>query len=222
MLPASPWKALRLKTSLPVFHGLTNRDLGRYINEGRDFLYLDHSYFKRSPYRFRLIRGDVHLTRLLKRPPDRRLPWKLAPWREGKNVIVIPPSEMQVRQLGVGDWLEQTLKSLATDRPVIVKQKRDGPLNDFLRGAHCMVTYGSAAGIEAAVAGVPVFSGPRCPTAPISAGSLEDIEKPYYAENREEWLCSLGYACWTMEEVGSIDLTDYDYSRIHDGPKARA
>jgi hypothetical protein len=64
--------------------------------------------------------------------------------------------------------------------------------------------------------GYPVFSGPICPTLPISAGPLENIESPVYSDNREAWLRSLSYAQYTMEELHKMKLEEYDYSRCND------
>ena len=73
------------------------------------------------------------------------------------------------------------------------------------------MTYGSVAGIEAAILGIPVFSGPICPTLPISAGTLEQIENPTLHERRP-WLCSLAYANWRISEIPKIHLEDYNYT----------
>lgn len=212
------WKQIaeKLKCDTRIFVGLDDSELPKYVHEGRDFLYMDNAYFRRGPRstNFRLIRRGFHLTKLLDRPADRLEGWnilhKMQPWRKnGRSVIVIPPSAWYERIFG-GGWLLNTLPYLQTDRPVIVKHDKKEPLAPMLEDAWCLVTYGSVAGIEAALSGVPVFSGPLCPTLPISAGGLGDIEKPVYAD-REPWLRSLSYATWRLEEIEQINLKDYDY-----------
>ena len=77
------------------------------------------------------------------------------------------------------------------------------------------MTFASVAGVEAAVAGVPVFATQRCPTWPITAGPIEAIETPVLAD-RGPWLRSLGYACWHMDELDELDIGNYGYARSDD------
>ena len=53
-------------------------------------------------------------------------PWK----KDGKNIIVCPPSNAMKEFFGVHDWLDQTLATLKdnTDRPIIVKNKGYNPI----------------------------------------------------------------------------------------------
>lgn len=197
-----------------MFVGLEDPELPRYVHEGLDFLYMDNAYFKRGPRstNFRLIRRGFHLTRLLDRPADRRQMWgvNVKPWKSGRNVIVIPPSPWYVGIMECGAWLDETMAKISTDRPIIIKRNKREPLADYLADAHCLVTYGSVAGLEALLAGIPVFSGPLCPTLPVSAGSLSDIENPKLLD-REPLLRSLAYANWKLDEIPKLNLKDYDY-----------
>jgi hypothetical protein len=196
-----------------LFNGLTHPGLPSAL-QSKNFVYVDNGYFDRQNC-FRLIRGHVHLTELLDRPGDRwdRLNIKLRPWQtNGRHIVVIPPSEWYVTLFKCADWLFDTRITLEkhTDRPIVVKHGKGG-LEQELQDAWAVVTYGSVAGIEAAILGVPVFSGPICPTLPISAGSLEEIETPTYRELRP-WLCSLAYANWRVSEIPKIHLEDYRYT----------
>lgn len=201
-----------------IFWGLTDPDLPQYIREGLDFLYVDNPYFNRADKRnnFRLIRRNVHLTRLLDRPDDRSRKFKivLKPWRKrGKSIVVIPPSPLYVKIYGADNWLRDTLQTLkqVSKRRVRVKENKLEPLEPYLKGTHAVVTFGSVAGVEAAILGVPVFSGPICPTLPISAGALENIDSPIYSDLRQEWINSLAYASWSMAEFPKINRADYNY-----------
>lgn len=193
-----------------------DQDLRGYIEAGSDFLYFDHGYWKREKY-FRCIVGATHLTRLLDRTADRWMP-PLAPVRRGgRHIVVIPPSDIVVNVFRAQFWLERTLQRLAevTDRPVVVKGKDGRTMRDACTGAHAVVTFGSVAGVEAAILGCPVFSGPICPTLPISAGAISDIESPAEVD-REPWLRSLSYAQWKMEEIEKLNLKEYDYGARSD------
>ena len=202
-----PWFQKHLKSRLPVCVGLATSDVGERL--GTDFIYVDRGYWDRSE-RFRIIRGGVHLTRLLDRPGD-RLTWsELRPWRQsGSFVVVIPPSPWQCKQIpGAADWLAPTLASLQTDREVRVKHDKTLPFEQFLSGAHAVVAYGSVAAVKAAMWGYPVLSGPHCPATPISCESLEHP----VLKDREPWLRSLSYAQWTQAEVANLNMDDYDYA----------
>jgi hypothetical protein len=207
-----------------VVLGLTGHKIE--MVKGKDYLYVDHSYFKRGweHGHFRLTRNWVHQTVIKPRPDDRMKKFgvQLEPWRKtGERVVIIPPTEFQQAAFKCGGWTENTEKRLAeiTDRPVAVKWEKYGkPLPAFLADAWAVVTWGSVAGVEAALMGIPVFAEPTCPAYPVSAGDLEQIETPSYAENRHEWACSLAYASWHTSEFSRIEYADYDYQIRHDLP----
>lgn len=215
------WKEIEesIRERLPckLFVGLEDPELKGYLEDGRDFLYVDNAYFHRGARstKFRLIRKHVHLTNVLDRPAD-RVTVTPRPWKTGRNVVVIPPSPWYVKIFGCGSWLDETVSRLkaSTDRPIQVKYLKSEPLADYLADAWAVVTYGSVAGVEAALHGVPVFSGPICPSLPISSGAVENIETPKYPD-RGPWIRSLSYATWDQREIDSINFEDYDYSRRH-------
>lgn len=190
------------------------------MRDGPPFLYFDNPYFRRDDksMRFRLIKSATHLTHLLPEQKGRVIDVpELQPWKpEGRrqHILVIPPSPTQLAVFGCNLWLNGVQKRLkdATSRPVVVKHQKYDPLAPELERAFAVVTWASVAGVEAAVAGVPVFSTERCPSWPINAGALEDIERPRRVDRRE-WLRSLGYACWHMDELETLDLETYDYAR---------
>jgi hypothetical protein len=212
------------KSNPNIFCGMFDHgNLRNAVREGRDFLYFDNPYFRRDEkhIRFRLIVGASHLTQLLPEQPGRvvEVP-ELEPWRERgrlQRIVVIPPSPTQLLVYGCTGWLPGTLKRLreATRRPVFVKEDKYSSFPEALADAWAVVTYASVAGVEAAVAGVPVFAGALCPALPISAGTLEEIESPRRPDRRE-WLRSLGYACWHMNELGQLDLETYSYAPCGD------
>jgi len=190
---------------------------------GEDFLYLDHAYFNRDwdNAHFRLIRRGIHLTEVKPRPSDRMAKWHavILPWKKiGRAIAVVPPSHYIAQyhgldQLAVPAWFERTRERLdaVTGRPVIVRPK-GGPLVPWLaeHDVWAVVTYCSVAGVEAAMAGYPVFSTPQCPSWPVNAGPLEKIDAPEYPE-REPWAASLSYACWCVADLPKMKLKDWDY-----------
>ena len=211
------WKTHNLSGYKPkAFIGLVQNGIDEHYRSGQDFLYFDNAYFKRGGNRFRLIRKGFHLQRILDRPDDRwrALEIPIHPWRKtGRDVVVIPPSAYHVELAGDRNWLNRTVKRLGeiTDRPIKVKHGK-GDLPAYLKDTWAVVTFASVAGVEALVMGIPVFSGPLCPTLPVSAGPIENIEKPEYLD-REPLLYGLAYASWDTEELfgGKIQLEDYEY-----------
>jgi hypothetical protein len=199
--------------------GIKFPDAKRLKDAGQEFVYFDHAYFDRGWHRgnFRAIRNGLHLTSPITRPDDRLKRWnvQIKPWKKsGSEIIVIPPSETQTAIYECKDWLPATLDKLklATDRRIIVKAKDDKRLLQFyLDTAHALVTYASVAGVEAAIAGVPVFATENCPAWQVSAGPLDRIEKPVYAENRHQWACGLAYASWNWDEMKTVKWDNYRY-----------
>ncbi len=208
------------KGKLPCIVGLLDPRNKQYIRDGTDFLYGDHAYFDRGwdKHHFRLIRNGHHLTKVLDRPDDRLKRWnvKIEPWRTGgRDIVIIPPSTYYVEIYGLKDWLQNTIAELKrhTDRHIHVKQSK-GRLRECLleeHDAHAVVCCISAAGMEAALLGVPVFSTPNCCSWPITAGPLEQIETPERPD-RHAWACSLAYANWHADDLAKIDFRSYCYS----------
>lgn len=209
-------------SGLPFTLGLTDGLAKKCIAEGTDFLYADHSYFNRGwqAGHFRLVRGHVHLRHIVKGRPVERLKKygvQIKPWRKGgRSVVVIAPSAYIKSTLGQEDWQDRTIRYLnkSTDRPVKVRQKGDrGKLVQWLeeQDAYCVICCSSVAGVEAALAGFPVFASPHCPSYPVSAGEIQNLEAPVYPE-REEWAISLAWASWHVTELPGIEFKDYNYA----------
>jgi hypothetical protein len=210
--------AVRGRTALPVVVGLVDGRNKAFIEQQADFLYVDHGYYGREHGWgvIRVIRGAHHLTRTLERPADRRQRFgvRIAPWRPaGESVVVIPPSSYYESIYGLQEWLPTMLAQLPckTSRRVVVKSRK-GNLLQFLvdEKAHAVVCAMSVAGVEAALAGWPVFSTPRCASWPVNCGSLDDIDRPQRPE-REAWANALAYATWHLNELDSIGWRDYNY-----------
>lgn len=198
---------------IPVFAGLEYESLSRIKRcrqEGRPFVFMDHAYFKRgyNTGNMRVCVGGVHHTALLPVPNDRKDLYGVveAPWRMGDEVIVIQPSERICEAIGAPKrWAADTARELRnyTKRPIRIKQKGDGL---EYTNAHCVVTLASAAEVEAAVQGVPVFASEYSPAAPIAERDLKRIETPIYPD-RTRWLSTLAYSQWNIGELADGTTT---------------
>jgi hypothetical protein len=78
-------------------------------------------------------------------------------------------------------------------------------IQDALRGCHCLVTHGSAAAMDAVLAGVPAIVLGNSVAKPVSGGGLESLESLYWPsdEERQRWANAMAYCQWTAPELRS-------------------
>jgi hypothetical protein len=194
--------------------------IDRWKAEGRDWIYWDRGYARRvfatdlptgsdggyyrwhvGSYQLQGLRGDVASDRW------RALQTDVQPWRTtGRHIVVAEPSPTYQRFHGIEGWTERTLAQLKqfTDRPIVVRDKemqRFGrKLHEDLRGAHCLVTHGSNAAVEAVIMGCPVVVHPDSAAALVGLTDLSQVEQPVYPD-REPWLRSLAYSQFNEREL---------------------
>lgn len=174
--------------------------------EEKPFVHLDHAYFQRgyNGGNFRVNVGHFHQTGLLDVSDDRlkKLGVGVEPWKKGREVLVITPSQRICQALGVsGHWAKETAARIRkyTDRPIRIKDKGPGLLGE-LKDCHAVVSLSSVAEVEAAKYGIPVFATEHSPASPIAEKDFSKIEAPIYPE-REMWLRSLSYSQWHVSEL---------------------
>ncbi|MEH3147792.1 MAG: FkbM family methyltransferase [Methylobacterium frigidaeris] len=203
-----------LRSGVPIVWGVL-RGSRQVILEAekldRLWAYIDHAYFARghmANYRISLNRFEAGPVRACPRDRLDRLDLHVEPWRrDGREILVCPPTQHFMTAHGVDSWLDDTLAELArhTDRPVAVRRKPQPgetpiPLADAFRTAYALVTHSSNIAIEAAVAGVPVYVSPTSAAAPVGSTSLSTIEQRSYPD-RMAWLSHLAYSQFTFEEI---------------------
>jgi len=150
-------------------------------------------------------------------PPD-RVTATLKDWREGHHIVLCGqvPWDASVDFTDHKAWLELAVRNihLRTDRPVIFRphpkcklQPMQGtiystrPLEVDLKDAHACVTFNSNSGVEAALAGVPVFAFDEGSMVwDIANKSFDLIETPQRPD-RSQWLADLSYCQWTCAEL---------------------
>jgi hypothetical protein len=187
--------------------------IDRWKAEGRDWIYWDRGMWLRvfatdlpqgqsgGMYRWHVNSFQAQEIRLRKYPVA---PW---PWsKSGKHIVVAEPSPTYQRFHGIEGWTTRTLAHLkqVTDRKIVVRDKemqRFGrKLHEDLKGAHCLVTHGSNAAVEAVIMGCPVFVHPDSAASLVGLTDLNDIETPIYPD-REPWLRSLAYSQFNEREL---------------------
>lgn len=209
---------------LPVYLGLYAAQSSVLRGDkGEQFIYIDHAYFRRGWIRhnFRAIRNGIHLTKILDVDDERLERWgvEIKPWRKNGNHIVLIETSPAIREMyGLPDTYDvDTFIKIQkhTDRRIVIKRKGEGDIFESLKDAWAVVCFSSVAAVEAALAGYPVFSSPHCPSYPVSAGHLQNLERPKLTD-RFRWACSLTYATWNAEEIGSVDWKEYNYRLSND------
>jgi hypothetical protein len=139
---------------------------------------------------------------------------KLEPWRtDGRHVLVCLQFNPELAKgfgFNYGKWKNDLKEYLptVTDRPIVYRQKpRDvtkiRPLAEAMKNAWCVVTHSSNAAVEAAMAGVPVFCDPSCGAAMVGCTDFSKIEEPVRPDNRKEWISSLMWQQFSVEEFRS-------------------
>ena len=146
----------------------------------------------------------------------------LQPWQtDGEEVLVIGMSEKQTQVWGLGESLAfhaSLIKRLReyTDRPIAWRPKPScclsgspipstrfavGDLADQLRRAYCVVTYRSNVAIDGLLAGVPCVVLGDHPAEIMARQSLDDIERPFYPDDRLGFCADLAWCQVTMQEL---------------------
>lgn len=197
-----------------------------------DFYYMDRPYWgetRNHPFYLKVVKNN-HLKSFIDHRPDDRFkktfPWNIEPWKKnGREIVVCPPSNAISEFFGVNNWLEKTLTTLKanTDRPIIIKTKGYNPIvgydnngqlivtgkdNNPPQGkinwntVHAIVTYNSNITLEATARGIPCFTDTHNACAPISETDFSKIETPKYVD-REPCYYSLAYGQFTAEELSN-------------------
>jgi hypothetical protein len=165
----------------------------------------------------------------------------LKPWKEsGSNIVIAAQrsdSEQWHAQPDAATWVADTVKQVQarSNRPIILRthprqrvvpppgctyqvpQKLANSYDDFdfdqcLHDAWAVINWNSGPGVQAAIAGVPVFVGASSLAAPVGNLDLSQIEKPGRPD-RANWLVDIAHTEWTVEEIA----TGYPIKRLMPG-----
>ena len=154
-------------------------------------------------------------------PGDRAAQFKVKPWRENGNHILVcgqVPWDASVDHIDFQKWAQHIVEVTngLTDRPIIYRShplgKTPAPfgsrpsqnywLEDDLKDCWCVVTFNSNSGVDAIMAGVPaVAMDEGSMILPVST-TISQINAPSKPD-REQWLNDLSYAQWTPDEIAA-------------------
>ena len=204
-----------LRAGSAFFYGVTegNEAEWRGARDGRDWYYSDNSVFDAvRQQQFRVTKNRLQHSGIGSSDGRRfaAMGIPIKPWREsGIHIVVCPQSAHFMRMLAQhnGQWSRELPARLAcvTDRPVRIrpwspdKGVLSRTLEHDLIGAHCLITWSSAAAVTAVLAGVPVIvESPDCCALPMS-GTLEELEN-LPMPDRDNWASVLADQEWSLDE----------------------
>lgn len=195
-------------------------------NENRDVVVLEGGYLNRGPEDtnhwaagLNGLNGRANF-RNAGMPGDRAklLGIKLQPYKQGEDIILCGqvPWDASVDHTDHVAWLKECAAELQTySKPVVFRPHPQAPLPNIngckhsnkkllaedLENAWAAVTFNSNSGVEALVAGIPVFAFDEGSMVwSICNRSLSDIESPSMPD-RTQWLNDLCYTQWTLPEM---------------------
>ncbi len=155
-----------------------------------------------------------------------RFKWTPKPWRRAGGAVVIAGSSEKYHRFfdlpHPTTWATKVVNELRgrTSRPIIYRPKpswqgavpirgsvlvNTGGLESLLADAHCLITHGSSACLEAVLSGVPSIVLGNAVARPVSSTSLNDVDDPKMVgtELRREWLRRLSWWQWSLSEMQS-------------------
>jgi len=200
--------AAMTKAPIRVFFGYDFKDeLLRMKQANEPFLYLDHAYFDRGydKLNFRAIYSGIHQTNILNVDDNRRKKFniKLKDWKNGSKILLIPAAKNPLDYHNEQGWNEKVVKELMglTKREILVKAKKTNGLGDALNDVYCLVSHTSVAAVESVINGVPVAVSVHNPAYQVGT-DVSKVNNPV-TPDRENWLNSLSYSQFTLEELKS-------------------
>jgi len=201
-----------------VFYGVDASNIQhwqRVSRSGEPYWYCDNTFFdKTRGTHFRIGRNCVQHDGQGQSKGERfkALTLEIKPWRAtGEHIVICPQSDSFMREVAEypGDWLSDVVRTmkLVSHRRFMVrnwdrnKLTLQATLARELVDAWMLVTYSSAAAIQALLAGVPVSAiggaARWVGTDPLG------IETPFYPEDRERFFGVLADNQFSIEEMKS-------------------
>ena len=188
----------------------------------------DNTNLKPNNHYWRICKNRIHAKFIKNCSADRfeKFNLKIKDIRKtGDYILVCPSSPMVNKYLGQDGWLDDTINELKkhTDRPIKIREKPRGrgtsgpseakvPIEEELKNAWACVTSVSICAVDAALAGVPVFSHEKSSAKLIASTNLSEIELPPYTYP-DTWLYSLAYQQFTPEEIENGVATGIFFAR---------
>lgn len=232
----STWEAEQNTSSPLIIRGVgkSSREAVLHCWENnRDFYAIDTGYFGNSKSKskgwHRVTKNNLqNLGPIIERPHDRLLSWKYKKFRDGKKILVCPPSDKVMKlfnQPSPEEWTQLVVDQLKqyTDRPIEIRLKpnrtqriKDQSLEAALEeNVHCLITYNSIAALEALMVGKPAIAlGPNCASI-VCNTNLAEVEKLHIPDKDEmtALMAHLSYCQFSRQEL----MNGYAWNIVNEG-----
>jgi len=184
---------------------------------GRPYLHLDNGYVKPArgmPIGYYRITYCSPAPILLDDPPKARVKVPMHPWRtQGRHVLIGIPGADYGKAWGMDmqAWLRTCVTILRrhTERPAYTRHKKSHmPLARDFRNCWAVYTHSSNIGVDAVLAGIPLFCAETNPAAPVGNIDIADISRPAMPD-RQRWFDSLMAQQYTLSEMRSGLAREY-------------
>jgi len=222
----TPWPKFSLQDApICVFGHLrgTGGLIAQCISLKQDFYYFDHAYLFGNRHEvssvygekvYRLTKNWFHIRELDSLTSEEKKRVKpiadkisLKPWsKEGDYILICPPSSHTIHYFNLHGWLDNVLSILKknTDRRIKVREwGTTSSLEEDIDNSFAVITSQSTVAIHSIIRGKPSFCDKISMALPVSKIAFEEIEKPFYPENRKEFIYSLLANQFTMTEISN-------------------
>ena len=194
-----------------------SRGTGEVIKKVKNFIYMDHGYFRQSKRKFvgdkvqiidldgyfRIVKNNFWHDGSGTKPNDRfnKLSIDIKDIKKGGDYIILSEPVLEATNFyNLHNWKENTIKKIKkySDRKIILHNRTsEVKLDDLLKNAWAFVSDHSSAGLKAMLEGIPsYFTNPTLS----KIGSIENIEKH---EINYNVFNNLAYGQWTLKEIES-------------------
>ncbi len=199
------------------------RGTGELIKKVKNFIYIDHGYFRQSKRTFqnnktnildlngyfRIVFNDFWHDGKGNKPSDRFKKLNISFKdinKKGDYIILSEPTEEAKKYYNLYDWTNETANKIKkfTDRKIITHHRNSTtPLSDILNNAWAFVSDHSSAGFKSMIEGVPAYFTNNTMKKISSIENIEKHEIDYSIFN------NLAYGQWTIKEIESGEFWDF-------------
>ena len=214
------------KTFMNVVHGVLRGNdsiIQQSMKQNINWMMMDNGYL--GTYKRVILNATAPNTMR----PGRRFEHntKLESWKggEGDYILILPPSPPYMDTFSARDFLNHCAHhiNIYTGRPMVIrakpaKGKLAPPLEEQIRGAYAVVTWGSAVALEAMRLGKPTISYGWCPAKPASF-TIADLETDKLTQEPDRMAVfdNLTWSSFQREELPmafDIALENAEYPEI--------
>lgn len=211
----------------PIFFGTSNNNLEKcydYKRKGIDFVYIDMPYFDSTRYHFvnndltksyfRVCFNSVFNNKIYNVPDDRfkKLNIEIKEWKKNGSCIIFFMSSPVVTNFYSNNnevkKIVDYVKKIYPNKMVKISYKKSSklvknlvPIKDQVKDCFFTLSITSMAAIQSIILGVPSFCHEESPCAPVSGKINSNLKDIKYPENRIEWLKTLSYSQYNLEEI---------------------